>query len=133
MGEFGPSSSNPSVAPFWAAARESRLVLPHDPATGRVCWYPRDDGTVWDWRAVPGEATLYAFSVVRGPLNPLYDAPYAPGVVELDAVPGVRLVTQIVDCDFAAIRCGMPLDVCFRELRPRGQEAFIAPLFRPRR
>lgn len=132
MAEFGPASASALVAPFWDAARQHRLMLPFDPATGRVCWYPREDGTVWEWQEVPGAATLYAFSVVRGPLNPLFDPPYAPGLVELDAVPGVRLVTQIVECDFAAIRCGMPLELCFRALQPRGQAAFVAPVFRPR-
>ena len=82
---------------------------------------------------VSGSATLFSFSVVRGPINPFFDPPYAPALVELDVVAGVRLVTQIVDCEFAGIRCGMPLDLCFRELQPRGHAAFIAPVFRPRR
>lgn len=133
MGEFGPSSTHALVAPFWAAAREQRLVLPFDPATGQACWYPREDGTAWEWREVPGMATLHAFSVVRGPINPLFDPPYAPGLVDLDAAPGVRLVTQIVDCGFDAIRCGMALEVCFRELHARGHDPFVAPVFRPRR
>ncbi len=133
MAEFGPASAHALTAPFWVAAREHKLVLPFDPATGRACWYPREDGTAWDWREVPGPATLFSFSVVRGPINPFFDPPYAPALVELDAVAGVRLVTQIVDCEFAGIRCGMPLDLCFRELQPRGHAAFIAPVFRPRR
>jgi uncharacterized OB-fold protein len=103
-----------------------------DPATGKACWYPREDGTAYEWREVAGNATLYSFSVVRGPINPLFEPTYAPGLVELDAVPGVRLVTQIVDCEFDAIHCGMPLELCFRELHPRGHAAFIAPVFRPR-
>jgi hypothetical protein len=132
MAEFGPASANTITAPFWAAAREHRLVLPFDPATGKACWYPREDGTAYEWREVAGNATLYSFSVVRGPINPLFEPTYAPGLVELDAVPGVRLVTQIVDCEFDAIHCGMPLELCFRERHPRGHAAFIAPVFRPR-
>ena len=132
MGEFGPESSNSITAPFWAAAREGQLVLPFDPATGVACWYPREDGgIVYDWRAVDGAAELFAFSVVRGPINPLFEAPYAPALVVLGAVPGVRLVTQIVDCDFGSLRCGMALELCFRELHPRGRAAFVAPVFRP--
>jgi hypothetical protein len=43
----------------------------------------------------------------------------------------MRLVTQIVDCAFDALRCGMALEVCFRELRPRSRAPFVAPVFRP--
>jgi hypothetical protein len=45
----------------------------------------------------------------------------------------MRLVTQLVDCDFDALACGMPLELCFRELRPRAHAAFVAPVFRPAR
>jgi uncharacterized protein len=131
VAHFGPHSDNPLVQPFWSAAREGRLVLPFDRQSGRVCWYPREDAATLDWREVDGAATLYAFTVVRGPLNPEYATPYAPALVTLAAAPGARLVTQIVDCDFAALACGMALELCFRELRPRQHAPFLAPVFRP--
>jgi hypothetical protein len=43
----------------------------------------------------------------------------------------VRLVTQIVDCDFADLRCDMPLELCFRTLEPIRRAPFRAPVFRP--
>jgi hypothetical protein len=130
MPAFGPESDDPLAAPFWQGAREGRLLLPFDRASGAPRWYPRAGDDI-EWREVQGPATLVSFTVVRGPINPLFEPPYAPGLVELDAVPGARLVTQVVDCDFAALACGMRLVPCFRELRPRGLAPFMAPCFRP--
>jgi hypothetical protein len=130
MAAFGPESNDPLAAPFWQAAREQRLVLPFDRASGAPRWYPHAGDDV-EWREVGGPATLVSFTVVRGPINPEFEPPYAPALVELDAVPGVRLVTRIVDCDFAALRCGMRLQPCFRELHPRSRSPFMAPCFRP--
>ena len=65
-----------------------------------------------------GPAKLVAWSVVRAPINPEFKAPYAPALVSLDCEPHVRLVTQIVECDFADLRCDMPLELCFRMLEP---------------
>jgi uncharacterized OB-fold protein len=130
MAEFGPEASDPLARPFWEGARAQRLLLPFARASGAPCWYPRA-GTEIEWREVGGGATLFAFTVVRGPLNPDFEPPYAPALVELAEAPGMRLVTQLVDCDFDTLECGMPLELCFRELRPRERAAFVAPVFRP--
>ncbi|MBK6286926.1 MAG: OB-fold domain-containing protein [Gammaproteobacteria bacterium] len=131
MTPFGPESDDPLVEPFWRAAREDRLVLPYDRDKDAWCWYPRA-GAQLQWREVGGGATLVAWSVVRGPVNPLFAQPYAPALVTLDAAPGVRLVTRIVDCVFESLRCDMPLELCFRTLKPRARAEFRAPVFRPR-
>jgi len=132
MAEFGPATDNPLAAPFWRAAREDRLVLPFDRSTGTPCWYPREEqAALLEWREVAGAARLFAWTVVRAPINPDFSAPYVPALVELDAVPGIRLVTQIVDCDFAQLRCDMPLALCFRSLRAGDRETYRAPVFQP--
>ncbi len=128
--QFGPFSDDPLAAPFWAAARERRLVLPWDSRAGCFRWYPRGEAEI-AWREVGGPASLFSFSVVRGPINPDFEPPYAPALVVLAEAPGLRLVSQIVDCDFAALRCDMPLTLCFRELHSRRGEPYMAPVFRP--
>lgn len=130
MAVFGPYSDDPLAAPFWAAARQERLVLPFDPASERFLWYPREQAGL-EWREVGGAARLFSFSVVRGPINPDFEPPYAPALVLLDEAPGIRLVSQIVDCDFARLRCEMPLALCFRRLPSRRGEPYMAPVFRP--
>ena len=130
MTPFGPESDDPLAEPFWRAARENRLVLPWDGEKNAWFWYPRT-GAQLQWREVEGAATLVAWSVVRGPINPLFAPPYAPALVALDAAPGIRLVTRIVDCLFEALRCDMALELCFHTLEPRGRAEFRAPVFRP--
>ena len=130
MSTFGPYSDDALAAPFWNAAREDRLVLPYDRASGRCTWYPHA-GTDIEWREVRGPARLVAWSVVRAPINPEFAPPYAPALVSLDCEPGLRLVTQIVDCDFSGLRCDMPLELCFRMLEPIRRATFRAPVFRP--
>lgn len=132
MSAFGPESTDELVRPFWEGAAEDRLLMPFDRETGRPLWYPQRaafDRIVW--RELGGGARLVAWSVVRGPLNPHFTPPYAPALVELDEAPGVRLVTQIVDCDFDELRCDQRLELCFRTLKPRGHAEFRAPVFRP--
>ncbi len=131
MTPFGPESDDPLAEPFWRAARENRLVLPWDTGKHAWCWYPRSEAQL-QWREVQGTATLVAWSVVRGPINPLFAPPYAPALVVLDEAPGIRLVTRIVDCLFEVLRCDMALELCFRTLVPRGRAEFHAPVFRPR-
>ena len=119
MSIFGPDSDDAMALPFWSAAREGRLVLPYGRASGRCTWYPH------------AGADIASLSVVRAPINPEFKAPYAPALVSLDCEPHVRLVTQIVDCDFADLRCDMPLELCFRTLEPIRRAPFRAPVFRP--
>lgn len=132
MSIFGPESMDELARPFWQAAARNRLVMPFDRESGKALWYPRrEDLARIVWRELRGGATLVAWSVVRGPLNPHFPPTYAPALVELDDAPGVRLVTQLVDCDFDKLRCDQRLELCFRTLKPRGHAEFRAPVFRP--
>lgn len=131
MAEFGPHSQDPRIAPFWTAAREQRLVLPWDAAAGCFRWYPPEEGAALEWREVRGGARLFSYSVIRGPINPDFAPPVVPALVLLDEAPGVRLVSQVVECDPAALRCDMPLELCFRELRTLRHDPYMAPVFRP--
>jgi hypothetical protein len=45
----------------------------------------------------------------------------------------VRLVTQIVEYDFADLRCDLPLQLCFRMLEPIKRAPFARRCFVPRR
>jgi hypothetical protein len=54
--------------------------------------------------------------------------PFVTALVELAAAPGVRLVTNIVDCDVGALRAGMPLVADFRK---PVWSAHVLPVFKP--
>jgi uncharacterized OB-fold protein len=51
-------------------------------------------------------------------------APYAMGIVEVE--PGIRLMTQIVDCNLEKIKIGMPVKLEFRKIVEDGEKGVIA-------
>ena len=104
---------NPTTQPFFAAARERRLLLPHCPRDG-FFFYPRSRcprclGADWEWREASGRGTVHSFTVDRvGHLPGLQQlVPYAIAIVEL--AEGPRLTARIVDCDVDSVSIGQEL------------------------
>ena len=115
----------PELRAFWEAARDARLLLRHCRGCDRSHWYPRllcplcgSDAT--DWRDASGQGALYAFSEVLRT-----DVPYVLAYVRLDE--GPVLMTNLVDCDAAALRIGQRVRALWRQL-PSGRHA---PFFTP--
>lgn len=115
----------PESLPFWQAADEGRLLLKKCNACGEVHHYPRDicpfclaEDTAWTESA--GQGTLYSFSTMgRG------DAAYTLAYVTL--AEGVTLMTNVVDCDPAALRIGQPVRVVFKP----SHGGHAVPMFTP--
>jgi uncharacterized OB-fold protein len=63
------------------------------------------------------------------PFHPFYvdRVPYVIATVELDEQPGLMFLTQIVECEEADLRMGIPVEVVFEELTPE----LTLPFFRP--
>jgi uncharacterized OB-fold protein len=126
-----PTPDN-ETRPFWDAAREGKLLIKQCNSCDRFHFYPRpfcprcwnDDV---EWTEASGRGTLYTWSVVHvNDLPPFPErVPYVAAIVELEE--GPRIMTNVVDCEFDALRIGMPVEVTFR---PAGDE-FTLPLFRP--
>ncbi|MCX6564781.1 MAG: Zn-ribbon domain-containing OB-fold protein [Candidatus Aminicenantes bacterium] len=67
---------------------------------------------------------LLTFTIIRVPPEPFEDqAPYAVGIAEL--ADGVKLTAQVVDCDFAGLKVGMPVRLEFRKLYEEGEAGVI--------
>ena len=115
----------PESRPFWHAAREGRFLVPVCTACGKAHWYPRaicpfcTSGAV-EWREASGRGTIYTFSVMRRVREP-----YAIAHVTLDE--GPTMLTNIVECDFDALRIGQPVAVVFRD----SEDGQPVPMFRP--
>ncbi|HXA28417.1 MAG TPA: Zn-ribbon domain-containing OB-fold protein [Candidatus Angelobacter sp.] len=116
---------------FWTGGAEGRLMIArcascgywlHPP--GPVCpeCLSREVGA----QEVSGRGTVNTFTVNHQPWHPAFATPYVIALVELDEQPQLRLVTNLVDCDPAQLRIGMPVEVCFEQV----EDVFI-PLFRP--
>jgi uncharacterized OB-fold protein len=106
--------------PYWAAAREHRLLVKRCTACGKAHFYPRPFcphcwSEAVEWEEASGQGTLYTFSIVRrNDLPPFKErVPYVIGIVEL--AEGVRMISNLVDVDEADVRIGMPLTVTWQD------------------
>ncbi len=121
------------AAPFWAAARNGRLVIQRCPACGHSQHYPRPWCTNClhespEFVETSGEGTIYTFTVIRRSAVPAFAArvPYVLAFVDLDE--GVRLVTNIVDCDPETVRIGQRVRARFESIDHDHTVVLFAPV-----
>ncbi len=78
---------------------------------------------------VSGKARLDTFTIVMQPYHPFFlsKVPYNLSIVELEEQPGLKMVTNVVDCDNDSLVMGMPLEVTFREIA----DGVTLPQFKP--
>lgn len=118
--------------PSWQASRASELSLPYCDSCRIFVWPARK--TCWKCSGALGLKTcrgagkVVGFSVVHRAVNPeLADqVPYAVAVVELDE--GVRLFSNLVDCDPSRWRCGARVVAKFE---PTSDPDLWVPVFAP--
>ncbi|EIZ78327.1 nucleic-acid-binding protein containing a zn-ribbon [Novosphingobium sp. Rr 2-17] len=122
---------SPETAPFWAAAREHRLVLPVCTECETHIWYPKAfcsacGSMAVEWRDMSGLGTIYSFTQVHRGEGPYREVPsFVLALVDLDE--GARVLTNIVEADPADLRIGQPVQVVFHE----AGEAAALPRFKP--
>lgn len=115
---------NPESAAFWEAANNGRLMLGRCKACGKLHYYPRalcpycfGDAELTE---ASGTGTIYSYTVMRK-----VPSPYVFAFVTL--AEGVTMVTNIVDCDFDAIRIGDPVRLVFKAAEGGGKVAMFTP------
>lgn len=110
----------PLTEPFWAAAREGRLVIQRCTACGThrhlphvLC--PVCGATDCDWDTSTGRGTVFTYTVVTHPVHAAVTevVPYAVVVVELDDCGGVLMPSNVVDCPPHEVHVGMAVEVVF--------------------
>ena len=120
-----PQAGEGWVGAFWDAARKGRLVVPVCTACGKAHWYPRAicpfcDSDKIEWRDTLGKGTIYTFSVMRRAKEP-----YVIAYVKL--AEGPTMMTNIVDCNFDALRIDDAVTVVFEET----EAGPPVPMFKP--
>jgi uncharacterized protein len=106
----------PEIAPYWDAADKGALVVPRCRKCGRGFWYPRPfcpscSSTQLAWEPV-NSGIVYTFTVIhrsQGAWERV--APYSVAYVELED--GVRILTNIVNCDPSTIAIGQLVQPVF--------------------
>jgi uncharacterized OB-fold protein len=119
--------------PFWAACNAERLLMQRCTACGRLRWHPAPlcpdcQAASHDWVPLSGRGRVHTWTVVTHPVHPAAAAkvPYVVVEVELEEQAGLRMLSNLVDADPAALRFDAPVIVTF-ESHPSGQKL---PMFR---
>lgn len=73
-----------------------------------------------------GRAEVLTYTLNHQPWVPAPDHPYVIAIVEVAEQPGLRLMTNIVNCPPEEVRIGMPVRVVFEQ----HEDVFI-PVFEP--
>ena len=126
----------PAVQPwteeFWRASKKHRLLIQECQNCRSLIFYPRKYcPQCWSadlgWREASGKAKVYTFAVMRDQVEPKFmaDLPYVLAMVDLQE--GVRMMTQIVQCEPAQVEIGMDVEVTFQDIT----DQHALPLFRP--
>jgi uncharacterized OB-fold protein len=116
---------------FWQSAAEGSLVIQRCTSCGTFQFYPRSlcssCAGETEWVDASGRGTLYTYTIIRQNRTEAFAAlsPYAVGIVELDE--GVRMMSNIVDCDVDILQVGMALEV----LILRAADDVGLPFWRP--
>ena len=120
---------------FFEAARRGELAVRRCNRCDTVLHVPRmycrHCGS-WDgrWAVVDGRARLYSWTVVHHQVHPAYPVPYTVVLVDLDELPGTRLVGHLAGAPELAV--GMPMDVWFEQLGDIDGRPVVVPQWRPR-
>jgi uncharacterized OB-fold protein len=115
--------------PFWEAVEREELRLPRCSACQRWHWYPDSvgpccPGAHYEWQPVAGTGTVHTFTRIRRSFLPGESAaPFTVGLVELDGVDGVRLVSNLDESEEWQI--GDRVRVDFRSLDQRRHPVFV--------
>ncbi|TYB64277.1 hypothetical protein FXF51_21325 [Nonomuraea sp. PA05] len=109
--------SDDLTAPWWAATRESRLLLQSCTGCGHLQHYPRAlctgcGGTDLAWHESAGLGAVDSFTVVHRPPSPGWPVPYVVARVRLDEGP-VLLTHLIGDTEW---RCDQRVRLAWRDL-----------------
>jgi uncharacterized OB-fold protein len=120
------------LAPFFAAAREGRLVVESCKRCGRRRFPPRPIcseclGREAEWVSSSGRGKVVSFNVMHQVYHPGFAAevPYAVVLVELDD--GGRMLSNVVDCPLDRLTIGLDVEVTFERM----SDEITLPKFRP--
>ena len=121
----------PTTEFFWTSGADGRLRIQRCSDCGRFVHPP---GPVCRWCLSPnvapaevsGRGEVFTFTVNAQPWSERLTEPYVIAIVELVEEPGLRVLTNLVDCRPDDVRIGMPVEVAFVAV----EDVFL-PLFRP--
>jgi len=123
---------NADTKEFWEGCREHLIKIQKCGDCGALrlppsflC--PRCHSRNTDWITATGKGWIYTFTINHVAFHPAFqgDLPYVVAVVALEE--GPHLLTNIIGCDPAEVRCDMPVEVVWDDVT----DEISLPKFRP--
>ena len=117
---------------YWDSCRRGQLIIQKCAACDEYQFYPRGIcANCWSeeikWITASGKGTVWTYTVTYQNRTPGFaeDVPYVLALVELEE--GVRMFTNIVECNPREVSIGMPVEVTF----VKATDQITIPYFRP--
>ena len=118
-------------APFFAGARDGKLMLQHCNACQR--WLhpvrsrcPLCASTDLEWAKASGRGVVYSHGLLQRASHPRHEGRLPIVLAVIDLEEGVRFSSNLVEVEPERVRAGMPVEVAFEPV----SEAAL-PVFRP--
>lgn len=106
---------------YWDAARRHELVLQRCLDCDKFRFYPRLIcphclSERFEWRKSSGHGVVYSFTVIHRPPSPFFrdKVPYVLALIDLEE--GVRMMSNVVDCDPDDVKIGKHVVVVFEDI-----------------
>lgn len=119
---------------FWTGGADGHLMVSRCTQCGVWVSPPAADcpdcGGALAAQPVSGRGTVFTYTVNYQPFNPVVPVPYVIAIVELDEQPGLRIASNIVDCEPDSVHIGLEVEVRFE--CHDGDDVFV-PVFAPRK
>ena len=117
---------------YWQAARRHQLLLQRCGSCQKFRFYPRShcpycSSESFEWQPASGRGKVYSFTVIHRSPSPSFrdKVPYVLALIDLQE--GVRMMTNVIECEPDAVEIGMPVEVTFEDLN----DSISLPQFRP--
>jgi uncharacterized OB-fold protein len=125
---------DPESKPYWEACRRHELYIQQCNACEAHYYYPRYtcphcQSSDIRWVRLSGKGNIYTYTVIyqHGGAGFRDHLPFVLAYVELEGTNGVKMLTNVVDCDPQTVEIGMPVEVTFAEVN----EEIAMPMFKP--
>jgi len=122
----------PYTQAFWDGARSEKLLIQTCGDCDAKIFFPRKQcPECWsenlDWVEASGKATIYAFSVTYEGVEAVFQEDLPIVLAWVDLPEGIRMQTNIVDCDPDSVAIGQEVEVVFKTVT----DEITLPYFKP--
>lgn len=115
---------------YWTGGRRGELLITRCSACAQWIHPPEascpECGSATSPQPTSGDGVVFSYTISHQQFHPAVPTPFVIAIIELDAQPGLRIVSNIVDCELASVHRGMRVSARFES-----QGDVYAPVFVP--